>query len=78
MLYLSDDFEGGAVAFTKLGYTVQPKAGMLVAFPSDERYLHEAQPVISGTRYAIVSWASHLGVAKVRQAAPFASIHFKI
>jgi hypothetical protein len=30
---------------------------MMIAFPSDHRYIHAAEPLISGTRFAVVSWA---------------------
>jgi predicted 2-oxoglutarate/Fe(II)-dependent dioxygenase YbiX len=58
LLYLNDTFEGGEIAFLNFGMQFKPKAGLLVAFPSDARYVHAALPVKQGTRYAIVSWAA--------------------
>ena len=58
LLYLNDDFEGGAVHFEHFNYTYQPNKGDLLVFPSGHLYLHEAQLVESGVRYVIVSWAN--------------------
>ena len=68
LLYLNDEFEGGEIVFDKFHYRLKPSAGMLVFFPSDHRYAHTAQAVHSGTRYAIVSFMSALGVTKLRAA----------
>jgi hypothetical protein len=57
LLYLNNDYTGGTLYFLNFDFRFQPKAGMLVSFPSDHRYLHQAETVESGTRYAIVSWA---------------------
>lgn len=56
LLYLNDDYEGGELEFTKLQLTIQPKKGMLIAFPSYEEFEHKVHPVTKGTRYTIVSW----------------------
>ena len=56
LLYLNDDYEGGELEFTKLQLTIQPKKGMLIAFPSYEDFEHKVHPVTKGTRYTIVSW----------------------
>lgn len=58
LLYLNNDYEGGALHFTYFNYTYQPTKGDLLVFPSDHLYLHEAQMVKSGLRYVIVSWAN--------------------
>lgn len=65
LLYLNDAFEGGEIAFPNFGIQFKPKAGLLVAFPSDARYLHAARPVTQGTRYALVSWAAVRGTPRV-------------
>lgn len=78
LLYLNDDYEGGELGFDHLGYEFKPEAGMLVAFPSDHRYLHAARPTRSGTRYVIVSWAAVLGTPRVQSAAPYASVFLSI
>ena len=58
LLYVNDDYEGGSLYFPNFEIRLQPKRGMLVAFPSDHRYLHAADPLLSGERFVIVSWAS--------------------
>lgn len=58
LLYLNDDYEGGALRFEYFKYTYQPRKGDLLVFPSSLLYLHEAQLVTAGLRYVIVSWAS--------------------
>lgn len=70
LLYLNDEFSGGELAFEYFGYRLRPRPGMLVWFPSDSRYYHGANPVTSGTRYAIVSWAARSDTAKVRDVLP--------
>lgn len=58
LLYINDDYEGGALYFPNFDIRIQPKSGMLVAFPSDHRYLHTAEPLQSGERFVVVSWAN--------------------
>ena len=58
LLYLNEEFEGGALYFPNFNLRIRPTTGMMVAFPSDHRYLHAAEPLISGSRTAIVSWAA--------------------
>lgn len=74
LLYLNDDYEGGKISFESIGFSIQPKAGMLLAFPSDYRYLHAAQPTTSGIRYVIVSWSAYLKSLRVKQLPPYASV----
>ena len=66
LIYLNDEFTGGAIEFPRLDYRLQPRRGMLVAFPSDHRYVHAALPVESGMRYVIVSWAAAVGSPRVK------------
>ena len=66
LIYLTDDFEGGELHFKRLNYSLKPKAGMLVWFPSDMRFEHMAKPVTRGNRLAIVSWAAAKGVERVQ------------
>lgn len=53
--YLNDDYEGGELWFRLQGYQYKPSAGDVVMFPSSYMYPHQAKPVISGTKYAIVT-----------------------
>ncbi len=74
LVYVNDDYEGGAIAFPKLDYEVQPRAGMLIAFPSDHRYEHAARPTTAGTRLALVSWAAVRGTPRVRPRPPYGAV----
>lgn len=66
LIYLNDEFEGGELNFKRLSYSLRPKAGMLIWFPSDVRYEHMAKPVTSGQRYCLASWAAVVGVERVQ------------
>ncbi|MDX1811736.1 MAG: 2OG-Fe(II) oxygenase [Gammaproteobacteria bacterium] len=74
LLYLNDAYEGGELFFNKFNYRLKPKAGMLVMFPSDHRYMHTAETVYEGIRYAVVSWASAKGMEKVSAHPPDSKI----
>lgn len=65
LLYLNEGFTGGEIDFPNFGLKLGPKRGMLIAFPSDSRYVHAARPVTSGVRYALVSWAAVKGGQRV-------------
>jgi predicted 2-oxoglutarate/Fe(II)-dependent dioxygenase YbiX len=56
LYYLNDGFEGGELVFETVGAIVKPRAGLFVAFPSDERFVHEVPPVTSGRRYSVALW----------------------
>ena len=52
--YLNADFSGGATAFSEPAAVVQPQAGLAIAFAPERS--HRAEPVTSGTKYAITGW----------------------
>lgn len=54
LCYLNDDFEGGNTQFPALKYSVVPRCGKAILFPS--AYLHGGEPVIRGEKYILVSW----------------------
>jgi hypothetical protein len=59
LLYLSDygtDFTGGEIIFPKQNLTIYPTKGMLVFFRGDLEHPHEVNTIISGNRYAIVTF----------------------
>ncbi len=58
LLYLNDDYAGGGLKFVHFNYQYQPGKGDLLLFPSDNLYLHEAEPVTDGVKFVIVSWAA--------------------
>ena len=49
--YINDDYEGGEISFPNHNVAVKPKAGSLIMFPSQQPFIHEVKPIISGTRY---------------------------
>ncbi|MBI1804710.1 MAG: 2OG-Fe(II) oxygenase [Ignavibacteriae bacterium] len=52
--YLNDDLTGGATSFPMINYATTPQCGKAIIFPSE--YLHQAEQVISGRKYVIVTW----------------------
>lgn len=70
LIYLNEGYEGGALRFEYFDYTLMPRAGMLVYFPSDSRYMHQALPVTSGKRFAVVSWAAFKDEPRVQTQSP--------
>lgn len=59
VIYLNDDYEGGDVEFKSFlpGRTIKPEAGSLLIFPSSLEYIHKVNPVKSGIKYALISFA---------------------
>lgn len=54
--YLNDDYSGGELEFKHFNITIKPQKGDIVVFSSAFPYMHKVNPVIEGTRYAIVNW----------------------
>jgi hypothetical protein len=54
--YANDNYEGGEIVFPRFGLVYKPVANEMLVFPSTYVYNHSVLPVVSGTRYAIVSW----------------------
>lgn len=53
--YPNDNYQGGEINFRLQGLTIKPDAGDLFIFPSNYMYPHRAMPVISGTKYSLVT-----------------------
>ena len=53
------EYQGGGTYFHHFDEMVKPDNPALVLFPSNYAYAHQAMPVISGTKYAIVTWLGH-------------------
>lgn len=53
---LNDDYEGGEFAFFDREIIIKAGKGSIVMFPSNFMFPHEVMPVISGTRYSIITW----------------------
>lgn len=65
ILYLNADFTGGELSFPKLNARITPQKGMLLIFPSHEKFIHTAEPTTSGERFAFVTWAAKRGAKGV-------------
>jgi predicted 2-oxoglutarate/Fe(II)-dependent dioxygenase YbiX len=74
LLYLNDDYEGGELSFGHFNYVYKPVAGDLLFFPSDNRYIHQADPVMAGLRFVVVSWAAFVDEPRVHSTPPLGSI----
>ncbi|MGO9389722.1 cyclophane-forming radical SAM/SPASM peptide maturase GrrM/OscB [Rhodoblastus sp.] len=59
VIYLNDDFLGGAASFPDTGQIVAPEAGMALLFPHDLR--HEGLLIEHGTKYAIHTFVMYRG-----------------
>lgn len=57
--YPNDDYEGGELYFRLQNLKVKPRAGDLFIFPSNFMYPHQAMPVTSGTKHAIVTMTDY-------------------
>lgn len=56
VIYLNDDYTGGEIEFSNFGLKIKPKANSMILFPSNYAYIHQAHPINSGIKYAIVTW----------------------
>ena len=56
VFYMNDDYTGGEIEFPRFGLKIKPQKHQLLIFPSTYVYNHIVHPVLSGTRYAVVSW----------------------
>jgi len=77
LLYLNDEYEGGKISFPNFNYRYQPGKGDLLIFPSDHCYLHAAEPVTGGVRYAAVGWAAAAGSVRVQDGIPEAAVRVR-
>jgi predicted 2-oxoglutarate/Fe(II)-dependent dioxygenase YbiX len=62
LIYLNDDYEGGATAFPRLDWSFKGKAGDAIAFWNvtdgrpDPRTLHAGTPVTNGVKWLFSKW----------------------
>ena len=54
--HLNDDYEGGEFAFFDREIIIRAGKGGAILFPSNFMFPHEVMPVLSGTRYSIITW----------------------
>lgn len=77
LIYINEDFSGGGLSFTNFNFHLRPRTGDLLVFPSDNRYIHQAEVVESGIRYVIVSWAALAGSPRVNDRPPLGAIYLQ-
>lgn len=53
IIYLNDEYEGGAIHFPKHGFTPDVAPRTLAYFPSTAQYLHGVEEVTAGIRYTM-------------------------
>jgi predicted 2-oxoglutarate/Fe(II)-dependent dioxygenase YbiX len=53
---LGEPDEGGELEFPNFDVKIKLNAGSVILFPSNFPYTHIAHPVISGTKYSMVTW----------------------
>jgi len=54
---LNDEYEGGLLCHFRENISMKMGKGDIIIFPANFMYPHSITPVVSGTRYSIVSWA---------------------
>tara|TARA_B100000131_G_scaffold216738_1_gene208351 strand:+ start:1208 stop:1846 length:639 start_codon:yes stop_codon:yes gene_type:complete len=69
LFYLNEEFGGGEIEFPRMGLTIKPKTGMMIAFPSYKEFPHKVHPVTWGTRHTLVCWVGTQ--KKLYETAPF-------
>jgi len=63
--YINDDYSGGELEFPYVKY--KPTKGDVIVFPSTWFYPHRSAPIISGTKYSIVTWFLENKIVMERQ-----------
>jgi len=56
LIYLNNNYTGGELNFPRHGMMLKPDVGDILMFPSEFMYPHESLPILSGTKYAVVTW----------------------
>ena len=56
VIYLNDDYGGGAIHFPELGIELRPPVRTLLVFPGTLDYLHGVRPVTQGMRHTLASF----------------------
>jgi Rps23 Pro-64 3,4-dihydroxylase Tpa1-like proline 4-hydroxylase len=61
ILLLNNNYKGGHLTFRDPNgeneFSIEPKPGRLIIWPSNFLYPHTVKPVTEGTRYSVVAWA---------------------
>jgi predicted 2-oxoglutarate/Fe(II)-dependent dioxygenase YbiX len=56
VVYLNNDYGGGAVEFPELNLTLHPQIGDIICFRGDLSHAHGVQMITSGQRFTMPSW----------------------
>lgn len=56
LAYLNDDYEGGEIYFPDYDLEIKPLPGELIFFPGTQHYTHGVREVLSGNRYALMTF----------------------
>jgi hypothetical protein len=56
ILYLNNDYEGGAIYFPQHDLDIHPGAGSLVVFEGSHEYLHGVREITEGDRFTILAF----------------------
>jgi hypothetical protein len=56
LTYLNDEYEGGEIYFPDYDLEVKPLPGELIFFPGTQHYMHGVREVVSGNRYALMTF----------------------
>lgn len=56
IICLNDDYTGGEISFFNKQKTFTLKKGDVLLFPSNFMFPHEVFPILTGTRYSIITW----------------------
>lgn len=56
LIYINDNYVGGAINFPNQNFYYQPVAGDLIIFPGNNNFQHEVTEIVSGKRYTMPSW----------------------
>lgn len=56
LTYLNDDYEGGEIYFSDYNLEIKPLPGELIFFPGTQHYMHGVREVLSGNRYALMTF----------------------
>jgi len=73
LFYLNDDFEGGRTQFKFNGevYSIEPKAGRLLMFPSSFLYTHRCEEVASKSKYVCTGWITDYFAMMGKRTSPY-------
>jgi hypothetical protein len=71
LLCLKGGAEAAGLHFADQNYTLNPTAGMLIAFPSDHRYLHMFKP---GACHMLTSWGTAGGSPRILPHMPVGAV----